>query len=288
MKKIGFIGTGIMGAAMAGHLMDAGFEVSVYNRTKAKADALVARGAKWCPTAGDCAKDQDVVITIVGYPKDVEETYLGENGVIANAKKGAYLVDMTTSSPVLAEKIAQVAAQKGLNAVDAPVTGGDMGAKNATLTILVGGEEAAFNALQPVFKAMGKNIVYEGSAGAGQKTKMCNQIAIAGALAGACEAFAYAKASGLDISKVFDAISTGAAGSAQMSNVVANGLKDNFNPGFMLKHFIKDMKISSDTSVDYKVEMPVLELVLKQAKTLEDAGLGAEGTQSLLKFYKVK
>lgn len=288
MKKIGFIGTGIMGAAMAGHLMDAGFEVSVYNRTKSKAEALVSRGAKWCATAGECAKGQDVVITIVGYPKDVEETYLGENGIIAFADKGTYIVDMTTSSPILAEKIAQVAAEKGLHAVDAPVTGGDIGAKNATLTILVGGEEADFNALQPVFKAMGKNIVYEGVAGAGQKTKMCNQIAIAGALAGACEAFAYAKASGLDIAKVYDAISTGAAGSAQMSNVVANGLKDNFNPGFMLKHFIKDMKISSDTSEEYKVKMPVLELVLEEAKTLEDAGLGTDGTQSLLKYYKVK
>lgn len=288
MKKIGFIGTGIMGAAMAGHLMDAGFEVSVYNRTKAKADKLVAQGARWCDSAGACAQGQDVVITIVGYPKDVEETYLGEKGVIANAKAGAYLIDMTTSSPVLAEKIARAAAAKGLHAVDAPVTGGDTGAKNATLTILVGGEEASFTALQPVFKAMGKNIVYEGTAGAGQKTKMCNQIAIAGALAGACEAFAYAKASGLDLDKVFAAISTGAAGSTQMSNVVANGLKDNFNPGFMLKHFIKDMKISSDTSVDYKVVMPVLEQVLKEAKTLEDTGLGTEGTQTMLKYYKVK
>ena len=288
MKKIGFIGTGIMGAAMAGHLMKAGFEVSVYNRTKSKAEGLLAQGAKWCATAGECAENQDVVITIVGYPKDVEETYLGKDGIVAKAAPGTYLVDMTTSSPVLAEKIAVAAATKGLHAVDAPVTGGDKGAKNATLTILVGGEEADFVALQPVFQVMGKNIVYEGTAGAGQKTKMCNQIAIAGALAGACEAFAYAKASGLDISKVFEAISTGAAGSAQMSNVVANGLKDDFAPGFMLKHFVKDMKISSDTSKDYQVTMPILEQVLKEATNLEELGLGAEGTQALLKYYKVK
>ena len=187
LKKVGFIGTGIMGAAMAGHLMDAGFDVSVYNRTKSKAQSLIERGAKWCDTVGECAKGQDVVITIVGYPKDVEQVYLGAGGIIDSAKAGAYLVDMTTSSPILAEKIFAAAQAKGLHAVDAPVTGGDVGARNATLTILVGGAEDDFNALQPVFAAMGKNIVYEGSAGAGQKTKACNQIAIAGTLAGVCD-----------------------------------------------------------------------------------------------------
>jgi len=288
MKKIGFIGTGIMGASMAGHLIDAGYTVSVYNRTKSKADGLVKKGARWCNTPGECAAGQDVIITIVGYPKDVEEVYLGADGIVAKAPKGAYIIDMTTSSPVLAEKIAGEAAKKGLHAVDAPVTGGDTGARNATLTILVGGEKEAFDALQPIFKAMGKTIVYMGTAGAGQKTKMCNQIAIAGALSGACEAFAYAKASGLDVDKVFGAISTGMAGSIQMTNVAAKALKDDYAPGFMLKHFIKDMGISSATSKDYHVELPILELVLKEAKTLEDRGMGTEGTQALLKYYGKK
>ena len=286
MRKIGFIGTGIMGGAMAGHLLEAGYELNVYNHTKAKADQLVQRGAHWCDSAGQCAVGCDVVISMVGYPRDVEEIYLGKGGIVEKAAKGTYLIDMTTSSPVLAERIAGEGAKKGLKVLDAPVTGGDTGAKNATLTILVGGAEEDFNALQPVFKAMGKNIVYEGTAGAGQKTKMCNQIAIAGALAGACEAFTYAKASGLDISKVFAAISTGAAGSTQMSAVVAKGLQDDFAPGFMLKHFIKDMGISADTSADYHIDLPVLQQVLKEARTLEAAGAGTKGTQILLKYYK--
>ena len=288
LKKVGFIGTGIMGAAMAGHLMDAGFDVSVYNRTKSKAQALIERGAKWCDTVGDCAKGQDVVITIVGYPKDVEQVYLGADGIIDSAKAGAYLVDMTTSSPILAAKIFAAAQAKGLHAVDAPVTGGDVGARNATLTILVGGAEDDFNALQPVFAAMGKNIVYEGSAGAGQKTKACNQIAIAGTLAGVCEAFAYAKASGLDVEKVYSAIATGAAGSFQMTGVARKGLDGDFNPGFMLKHFGKDLAIGTETATAYGASLPILAMVLHEIRKLEAAGAGELGTQALLKYYGVK
>ncbi|MBR2775412.1 MAG: NAD(P)-dependent oxidoreductase [Selenomonadaceae bacterium] len=288
LKKVGFIGTGIMGAAMAGHLMDAGFSVSVYNRTKSKAQALIERGAKWCDTISECATGQDVVITIVGYPKDVEQVYLGAGGIIESAKAGAYLVDMTTSSPILAEKIFVAAQAKGLHAVDAPVTGGDVGARNATLTILVGGAEDDFNALQPVFAAMGKNIVYEGSAGAGQKTKACNQIAIAGTLAGVCEAFAYAKASGLDVEKVYSAIATGAAGSFQMTGVARKGLDGDFNPGFMLKHFGKDLAIGTETATAYGASLPILAMVLHEVRKLEAAGEGDLGTQALLKYYGVK
>ena len=288
LKKVGFIGTGIMGAAMAGHLMDAGFELSVYNRTKSKAQALIDRGARWCETAGDCAKDQDVVITIIGYPKDVEQVYLGAGGIVESAKAGAYLVDMTTSSPILAEKIFAAAKAKGLHAVDAPVTGGDVGARNATLAILVGGEEDAFNALQPVFKAMGNNIVYEGSAGAGQKTKACNQIAVAGTLVGACEAFAYAKASGLDVEKVYSAIATGAANSFQMTNVARKGLDGDFNPGFMLKHLGKDLAIGTETATAYGTSLPVLAMILHEVRKLESSGDGNLGTQALLKYYGVK
>ena len=288
MKKIGFIGTGIMGAAMAGHLIDAGFELSVYNRTKSKAQGLLERGARWCSTVGECAAGQDVVITIVGYPKDVEEIYLGAGGIVESAKAGAYLVDMTTSSPILAEKIFAAAKKKNLHAVDAPVTGGDVGARNATLTILVGGEEEDFKALQSVFAAMGKNVVYEGAAGAGQKTKACNQIAIAGTLAGVCEAFAYAKTSGLDVEKVYSAIATGAAGSFQMTGVVRKGLDGDFNPGFMLKHFGKDLAIGTETGTAYGASLPILAMVLHEVRKLEQAGEGDLGTQALLKYYGVK
>lgn len=287
LKKVGFIGTGIMGSAMAGHLMDAGFELSVYNRTKSKAQALIDRGAHWCDTVGECAAGQDVVITIIGYPKDVEAVYLGAGGIVDSAKRGAYIVDMTTSSPILAEKIFATAQVKGLHAVDAPVTGGDIGAKNGTLTILVGGEETAFDALQPVFNAMGKNVVYEGSAGAGQKTKACNQIAVAGALVGACEAFAYAKASGLDIEKVYSAISTGAASSFQMTNVARKGLDGDFNPGFMLKHLGKDLAIGTETATAYGTTLPILAMILHEVRKLEQSGDGNLGTQALLKYYNV-
>ena len=288
IKKIGFVGTGIMGAAMAGHLMDAGFEVSVYNRTKSKAQGLIERGAIWCETVGECAKGQDVVITIVGYPKDVEQIYFKDGGILDSAKEGAYLVDMTTSSPILAEKIFVAAKEKKLHAVDAPVTGGDIGAKNATLAILVGGEEDSFNALKPVFEVLGKNIVYEGSAGAGQKTKIANQIAIAGALAGVCEAFAYAKSSGLDIEKVYSAISTGAASSFQMTGVARKGLDGDFNPGFMLKHFGKDLAIGNETATAYGASLPILAMVLHEVRKLESSGQGDLGTQALLKYYGVK
>ncbi|MBR5913344.1 MAG: NAD(P)-dependent oxidoreductase [Selenomonadaceae bacterium] len=287
MKKIGFIGTGIMGAAMAGHLMDAGFEISVYNRTKAKAQELINRGAKWCDTVSECAKNQDIVISIVGYPKDVEQIYFAEDGIINSAQVGTYLVDMTTSSPILAEKIFTAAKEKNLHAVDAPVTGGDVGAKNATLTILVGGEEEDFNALKPVFEIIGKNIVYEGKAGAGQKTKIANQIAIAGTLAGVCEAFAYAKASGLDVEKVYSAISTGAASSFQMTGVARQGLDGNVKPGFMLKHLAKDLSIGNETATAYGATLPILSMVLHEVRKMEESGFGAEGTQALLAYYGV-
>ncbi len=286
LKKIGFVGTGIMGAAMAGHLMDAGFEVSVYNRTKSKAQSLIERGAKWCDTVSECAKNQDVVISIVGYPKDVEQIYLSADGIVNSAQAGTYLVDMTTSSPILAEKIFNAAKEKNLHAVDAPVTGGDVGAKNATLTILVGGDEDDFHALKPVFEVIGKNIVYEGAAGAGQKTKIANQIAIAGTLAGVCEAFAYAKAAGLDVEKVYSAISTGAASSFQMTGVARQGLDGNFKPGFMLKHLGKDLAIGNETSTTYGASLPILSMVLHEVRKMEDAGFGTEGTQALLKYYE--
>lgn len=285
MKKIGFIGVGIMGKSMVRNLMKAGFEVAIYTRTKSKVEDVIAEGAIWRDTVKECAADREAVITIVGYPKDVEEVYFGEEGIIANAPKGAYLIDMTTSSPKLASRIYEAAKAAGLSAIDAPVTGGDSGAKAGTLTILAGGDKEAFDACMPVFEAMGKNINYEGKAGNGQHTKMCNQIAIAGAIAGACEALTYAKGVGLDPQTMLDSISTGAAGSAQMSNVIPRIMKDDFNPGFFIKHFIKDMKLADEEAVDASVKLGTLEYVLGMYQKLEEEGLGDLGTQALIKYY---
>ena len=285
MKKIGFIGVGIMGKSMVRNLRKAGYEVSIYTRTKAKVEDVIAEGARWCDTVAECAKGQDVVITIVGYPKDVEEVYFGESGIIANADKGTYLIDMTTTSPKLAVRIYEEAMKAGLYALDAPVTGGDTGAKAGTLTILAGGDKEVFDACLPVLEAMGKNINYEGKAGNGQHTKMCNQIAFAGALAGACEAMVYAKKVGLDVDVMLKSISTGAAGSAQMNNVASKALVNNFEPGFFLKHFIKDMSLADEEAKDVSAELTVLEDVLSMCRELEAEGMGDLGTQALIKHY---
>ena len=285
MKKIGFIGVGIMGKSMVRNLRKAGYEVSIYTRTKAKVEDVIAEGARWCDTVAECAKGQDVVITIVGYPKDVEEVYFGESGIIANADKGTYLIDMTTTSPKLAVRIYEEAMKAGLYALDAPVTGGDTGAKAGTLTILAGGDKEVFDACLPVLEAMGKNINYEGKAGNGQHTKMCNQIAIAGALAGACEAMVYAKKVGLDVDVMLKSISTGAAGSAQMNNVASKALVNNFEPGFFLKHFIKDMSLADEEAKDVSAELTVLEDFLSMCRELEAEGMGDLGTQALIKHY---
>ena len=286
MKKIGFIGVGIMGKSMVRNLRKAGYEVAIYTRTKAKAEDVIAEGAVWCDTAAECAKGRDVVITIVGYPKDVEEVYFGDNGIIANADPGTYVIDRTTTSPRVAVRIWEEAEKAGLHAVDAPVTGGDTGAKAGTLTILAGGKKEDFDACVPVFEAMGKNINYEGKAGNGQHTKMCNQIAIAGALAGACEAMVYAKNTGLNVDTMLKSISTGAAGSAQMNNVASKAAKDDYAPGFFLKHFIKDMSLADEEASERGTKLDVLEDVLGICKKLEEEGMGELGTQALIKHYK--
>lgn len=285
MKKIGFIGVGIMGKSMVRNLRKAGFEVSIYTRTKAKAEDVIAEGAIWCENVAQCVKDQDVVITIVGYPKDVEEVYFGENGILANARPGTVLIDMTTTSPKLAVRIYEEAKKAGLSALDAPVTGGDTGAKAGTLTILAGGDQEVFETCRPVFEAMGTNINYEGKAGNGQHTKMCNQIAIAGALAGACEAMVYAKNTGLDVELMLKSISTGAAGSAQMNNVASKAVYDDYQPGFFLKHFIKDMSLANEEAEHVSVTLNVLQEVLSMCKDLEEEGMGDLGTQALIRHY---
>ena len=286
MKKIGFVGTGVMGSSMVLNLIKHGYELSVYNRTKSKADACIAAGAKWCDTVAECAKDKDVVITIVGFPKDVEEVYFGENGILNVAKKGTYVIDMTTTSPMLSEKIYNAAAEKGIYALDAPVSGGDTGAKNGTLAIMVGGDKAAFDECMPVFEAMGTNIRYEGKAGNGQHVKMANQIAIAGAVSGVAEAVRYAMAMGVDVDTMLDTISNGAAGSWQMSNNGPKMAKEDYAPGFYIKHFIKDMKIAIECAETKGVTLDVLKKVCDEYVQLENNGKGDLGTQAIIEYYK--
>ena len=286
MKKIGFVGTGVMGSSMVLNLIKHGYELSVYNRTKSKAEACIAASAKWCDTVAECAKDKDVVITIVGFPKDVEEVYFGENGILNAAKKGAYVIDMTTTSPMLSEKIYKAAAEKGIYALDAPVSGGDTGAKNGTLAIMVGGDKAAFDECMPVFEAMGTNIRYEGKAGNGQHVKMANQIAIAGAVSGVAEAVRYAMAMGVDVDTMLDTISNGAAGSWQMSNNGPKMAKEDYAPGFYIKHFIKDMKIAIECAETKGVTLDVLKQVCDEYVQLENNGKGELGTQAIIEYYK--
>lgn len=285
MKTIGFIGVGVMGKSMVRNLMKNGFEVSIYARTKAKVTDVLAEGALWCDSIAQCAQGKDAVITIVGYPKDVEEVYFGQGGILENASDGCVLIDMTTTSPQLSVKIEQAAKEKGLKALDAPVSGGDVGAKNGTLSIMVGGEKETYTQCLPIFQAMGTNIIYEGKAGAGQHTKMANQIALGGAIAGVCEALTYAKKVGLDLQTMLDSISKGAAGSWQMSNMAPRMLKGDFDPGFFVKHYIKDMNIALEEAAHVDLTMPVLNEVHDMYQALDDQGMGDLGTQALIKYY---
>lgn len=285
MKKIGFIGVGIMGKSMVRNLMKSGYDVAIFTRTKSKVEDVISEGAKWCDSVKECAKGRDFIISIVGYPKDVEQVYYGDDGILENADRGTVLMDMTTNSPKIAIDIYNKAKEKGLESLDAPVTGGDIGAKNATLTILVGGDKEIFEKALPIFQAMGKNIVYQGKAGSGQHAKMANQIAIAGAMAGVCEAFAYAEGVGLDKQVVFDAISSGAAGSASMTLYSPRIFKGDYNPGFFLKHFVKDMKIAKEEAIDADMDLEILAHVLGIYEELEKRGKGDLGTQALMQYY---
>lgn len=284
--KIGFIGIGVMGQSMVKHLLKAGHKVSVYNRTKAKAEGVIAAGALWQETVADCCMEKDVIITMVGYPKDVEEVYFGEAGVIDAAKPGAYLIDMTTTSPELSKRIYAAAKEKGLDALDAPVSGGDTGAKLGSLSIMVGGDVGAYEACRPLFEILGENIIYQGGPGAGQHTKMANQIAIAGAISGVVEALAYGEQMGLDPKKMLASISQGAAGSVQMSQLAPKMVEGDFTPGFYLKHFIKDMQIADAESQAVGLSLSVLEDALAKYQELAAKGLGDLGTQALIKYYE--
>lgn len=286
MKSIGFIGIGVMGASMARNLSKHGFEVAIHSRTKAKAEALIKEGLVWCDSVAECVAGRDAVITIVGYPRDVEQVYFGETGILASAKPGAYLIDMTTTSPRLSKRIYREAGDRGFFALDAPVSGGDGGARDGTLAIMVGGDKAAFDACMPLFEAMGSNIFYEGPAGSGQHVKMVNQIAIAGTVSGVCEAVAYARAAGLDLETALKTIGCGAAASAQLQKVAPKMVSGDFAPGFYIKHFIKDMTIAQQEAEAAGLSLDVLGQVRRMYQSLEDAGRGDNGTQGLIEYYE--
>ncbi|HEX2852567.1 MAG TPA: NAD(P)-dependent oxidoreductase [Opitutaceae bacterium] len=285
LPVIGFIGTGVMGRSMAGHLLRAGHVVHVFNRTKEKAQALLDAGAHWQNSAGDVAAGADVVITILGFPQDVEETYLSPAGIVARAKPGALLIDMTTSSPVLARRIAEAAGKRGLAALDAPVSGGDIGAKEARLVIMVGGDGAAFARAKPLFELMGKNIALLGGPGAGQHCKMANQIAVAVAMVAWVEALAYAKRAGLDPAAVHASISGGAAGGWAMTNLAPRALAENFAPGFYVKHILKDMRIALESAAELKLDLPGLAVAKKLYDQVAARGWEDCGTQALYRLY---
>lgn len=270
---------------MAGHILRAGYPLVVYNRTKKKADELVARGAKWADSPAEVAAQSDIVLTIVGFPEDVEEVYLGKKGLFTRGKAGSVYIDLTTSSPTLAQKLAEIGMEKGIHVLDAPVSGGDIGAKNATLAIMVGGEKAAYEKVLPILQLLGKKITYMGPAGAGQHTKMANQIAIATNMIGVCESLVYAKKAGLDVQKVFDTISTGAAKSFSLSSYGPRIIKGDYSPGFFIKHFIKDMRIALNEAEKMGIEFPGLALAKEMYEKLAKEGEENSGTQALIKYW---
>lgn len=273
---------------MAGHLLKAGHTLHVFNRTKSKARGLMDAGARWHDTVGDAVKPAEFVFTIVGFPTDVEETYFSATGVLANARQGAVLVDMTTSSPVLAQRIALAADKKELSALDAPVSGGDIGAREARLVIMAGGNEAAFNRVKPLLEIMGKNIVRHGGPGAGQHCKMANQISIASIMMSWCEALTYAQKAGLDPARVIESIGGGAAASWSLKNLAPRALKGDFAPGFYVKHFLKDMRIALESAESMKLNLPGLALAKKLYDDVAQNGWEEEGTQALLKLYQMR
>ncbi|KGR83909.1 NAD(P)-dependent oxidoreductase [Lysinibacillus odysseyi] len=287
-KNIAFIGTGVMGASIVKHLLKAGHEVTVYNRTKSKTDELVKLGAKWAETPAEASEGQDIILTMVGYPKDVEEVFTGKDGIFQAAKVGAIAVDMTTSEPSLAKKLFEIGREKKVHMIDAPVSGGDIGAQNGTLSIMVGGEKEIFDQLFPIFELFGTNVVYHGAAGAGQHAKMCNQIVIASGMIGVCESMAYGLKAGLSMEDVLKSITSGAAGSWSLSNLAPRMLKGDLEPGFYIKHMIKDMKVALEEAEKMNLQLPGLTLAKELYEELEKRGYGEKGTQALIQYYKEK
>jgi len=284
-SKIAFIGTGVMGASMASHLIKAGAQATVYNRTKSKADTLIAMGAIWADTPAKAVAKAEVVFTMVGYPSDVEEIYLGKNGILVASKPGTIFVDTTTSDPSLAIRISAAALASGTFAIDAPVSGGDSGARNATLTIMAGGDEATFTKVKPFFDVMGKTTILQGGPGAGQHTKAANQIAVAGSLLGTIEALLYSEKAGLDPRRALESIGGGSAQSWQLANNGPKMLDGNLEAGFYAKHFLKDLRIALDAARSLKVHFPMLELAESLFVKMQDNGFAEKGTQALYRLY---
>jgi len=280
--RVGWIGTGVMGLSMCGHVIDAGYRVTVHNRTPGRAEPLLARGAAWADTPAEVAAASDVVFGIVGYPVDVRSVYLGEHGVLAGAGAGGILVDMTTSEPSLAVEIYQAARAKGVAAVDAPVSGGDVGARNATLSIMVGGDEDVVERVRPLFEVMGKTVVLQGGPGAGQHTKALNQILVASGMIAISEALLYGFRAGLDLRTVLESVAPGAAGSWALSNYGPRMLDGNFEPGFLVEHFVKDMGIALEEAKRMNLALPGLALAQQLYVALKAQGYGRKGTQSLV------
>lgn len=284
-KNIGWIGTGVMGYHMVKNLLDKGHSVNVYTRTKEKALPLMDHGAHWKDSVATLAQSSDIIFTMVGYPEDVAEVYFGNDGILNHAKKGTIAVDMTTSKPSLAIEIYEKGRTKGIHILDAPVSGGDIGAKEGTLAIMVGGDEEIYSQLAPIFAKLGTNIVLQGKAGAGQHTKLANQITIASNMVGVCEAIAYAKKAELDLQQVLQSIETGAAGSWSLSNLAPRMIAGDYEPGFFIKHFIKDMRIAIESAQEMGLSTPGLDLSLSLYQTLEKEGMKDEGTQALIKYF---
>lgn len=283
--RVAFIGLGIMGQSMAGHLLEAGYPLSVYNRSTDKMTALVARGARACASPAEAAKDAQVVITMVGFPKDVEEVWLGAKGIVHSAQS-ALLIDMTTSSPGLAQKLAKEASAKGHRALDAPVSGGDVGAREAKLSIMVGGEPATFDEALPLLRRLGTNIQLLGPAGSGQHTKMANQLVIASTIVGVCEGLIYARQAGLDPSLVLQTIGGGAAGGAQLNILGPRIVKGDFAPGFFIEHFLKDLGIALSEAERLSLKLPGATLSQSLYAQLAQRGLSRAGTQALFKYFE--
>ena len=280
--RIGWIGTGVMGNSMCGHLMKAGFAATIYSRTKEKSQALLDQGASWAASPKDVAEKSEVIFAIVGFPRDVREVFLGTQGALAGSKAGNVLVDMTTSEPSLAVEIYHAAKAQGVHAVDAPVSGGDIGAKNAALSIMIGGDQETIEALNPCWNAMGKTIIHQGAAGAGQHTKMVNQILISTNMIGVCEALLYGYKAGLNLETVFKSVSTGAAGSKSLDNLGPRILANNFDPGFYVEHFIKDMGIALSEAKRMGLSLPGLALAEQLYLSVHAKGWGRNGTHALM------
>lgn len=284
-QKIGFIGVGVMGASIVKHLLKDGYEVNVYNRTKSKADEIVSLGAIWQDTPKAVTIESDIVFTIVGYPKDVEEVYYSEDGIFAGATSEKILVDMTTSTPSLAQKIFATGRERKIEVLDAPVSGGDLGAKNGTLTIMVGGTKEAYQIVEPIFNVFSGKVKLQGAAGSGQHTKMANQIMIAGTMVGMSELLVYANAAGLELESVLDTVGGGSAQNWSLTNYAPRILREDFTAGFFVKHFVKDLKIALAEAEKMDIQLPGTSLAKELYEKLENQGHGNDGTQALIKLW---